>query len=96
MARDFIKVDTATSTATHSRELLRYKDLLRQAYDQGKKVLGIMSHNQDGANFADIEALFGLPPTKGQTVFDMVNGSVGSMEGVFMIDDVKKLIERVG
>jgi hypothetical protein len=96
MARDFIKVDASKTTATYAAELLRYKELLRQAYDQGKKVLAVMGHLNDGSNFADIELLFGLAAGTGQTVFDLINGSVGSMEGTFQVSDAKTITERLG
>jgi hypothetical protein len=96
MARDFIKINTTDVNATQARVLISYKDTLRSAYEQGKRIKDIMTHNNDGAVFTDIEALFGLPTGKGQVVFDLVNGSVGSMEGVFQVDDAKELTERLG
>ena len=96
MAKDFIKIDRVTVTATHAELLLRYIRGLRGAYELGREVLGIMVHNNDGSNFADIETLFGLPAGKGQIVFDLVNGSIGSMEGTFQVSDAKNITERVG
>ena len=96
MARDFIKVDTTTTTATHAPDLLEYKNLLRAAYQKGKHVLAIMNHNNDGSVWTDVEALFGLPTGKGQTVYDLMNGSVGSMEGAFQVADAKNLTETLG
>lgn len=96
MARDFIKVDRTITTATQAVLLLQYKDVLRNAYELGQRVRAIMTHNNDGSVFTDIEALFGLPAGKGQVVFDLVNGSVGSMEGNFQVDDAKELTERIG
>jgi hypothetical protein len=96
MARDFIKVDRTIATATQAVLLLQYKDVLRNAYELGQRVRAIMTHNNDGSVFTDIEALFGLPAGKGQVVFDLVNGSVGSMEGSFQVDDAKELTERIG
>jgi hypothetical protein len=96
MARDFIKVDRTVVTATHATLLLEYVRALRNAYEIGTRVKAIMLHNHDGSNFTDIEALFGLPATKGQVVFDLINGSIGSMEGAFQVDDAKEITERVG
>lgn len=96
MAKDFIKVDRTTTTATHAQLLLSYVNTLRSAYEIGKRIKDIMGHNNDGTDFAPIEGLFGLPSTKGQTVFDLVNGSVGSMEGTFQVADAKNITERVG
>jgi hypothetical protein len=96
MARDFIKVDQSVSTATHANLILRYARTLREAYELGKHTKAIMDHNQDGSNFADIEGLFGLPAGKGQVVYDLINGSVGSLEGAFQTADGKNLTETLG
>ena len=96
MARDYIRVDSTTTTATQAADLKAFVSVLRDAYQRGKKIIAIMGHNNDGSNFADIEALYGLPAGKGQAVFDLVNGAVGSMEGTFQVDDAKELTERVG
>lgn len=96
MARDFIKVNTSDTTATHAAELVAFKNALRDAYNRGKQVLAIMTHNNDGTVFTDVEALFGLPSGKGQTVFNLVNGSVGSMEGTFQVPDSKTITETLG
>jgi hypothetical protein len=96
MARDFIKIDTTVAGATHAGLLRAYVQQLRSAYEQGQRVRAIMTHNNDGANFSDIEGLFGLPAGKGQAIFDLVNGSIGAMEGTFQVDDAKVLTEKVG
>lgn len=96
MARDFIKINTQDTAATQASKLKSYITALREAYEQGKGVKAIMDHNQDGTTFTDIEVLFGLPTGKGQTVYDLINGSVGAMEGNFQVPDAKNLTERVG
>jgi hypothetical protein len=96
MARDFIKVDRNITTATHAGKLLDYRNTLRSAYEKGKELLAILNRNHDGSNFSDIETLCGLPAGKGDDVFDLVNGSVGSMEGAFQTSDAKNLTEQVG
>jgi hypothetical protein len=93
MARDFIKVDP---TATQANLLKNYVNVLRQAYEIGGRVKAIMTHNNDGTVFTDIETLFGLPTGKGQAVFNLVNGSIGSMEGTFQVSDAKTITEQVG
>lgn len=96
MARDFIKIDQTVSTATQAPLLKAYVAQLREAYEVGTRVKAIMTHNNDGTVFTDIEALFGLPAGKGQTVFNLVNGSVGSMEGTFQVADAKTITEQLG
>lgn len=96
MARDFIKIDTTTTTATQAGELKAFTTILRDAYARGKKILAVMGHNNDGTVFTDIEALYGLPAGKGQTVFNLINGAVGSMEGSFQVSDAKNVTETLG
>lgn len=96
MARDFIKIDTTQSAATQAPLLKSYVAQLRQAYETGTRVLAIMGHNNDGITFTAIETLFGLPAGKGQAVFNLVNGSKGSMEGAFQVPDAKTITEQVG
>lgn len=97
MARDFIKVNVSQpDVATQARLLISYVTTLRQAYEYGKRVIAVMGHNNDGTVFTDIETIFGLPTGKGQTVFNLVNGSVGSMEGSFQVPDAKNITETVG
>lgn len=96
MTRDFIPINISLTTATQASLLKSYVNTLTAAYEQGQRVLGIMSHNHDGTDFSDIEKLFGLPAGEGQVVFDLMNGSVGSMEGKFQVDDVKEITERLG
>lgn len=98
MARDFIKIDRSAmnTTATQAQLLLSYVSLLRQAYDAGVKCKGIMTHTNDGVVFTDIETLFGLPAGTGQIVFNLVNGSIGSMQGTFQVADAQTITEKIG
>lgn len=96
MARDFIKIDTSTVTATQAADLKAFVSVLRDAYQRGKKILAVMGHNNDGSVFTDIEALYGLPSGKGQTVFNLMNGAIGSMEGTFQVADAKNVTETLG
>lgn len=97
MARDFIKIDRSNAAnAVKVQALLNYIAVLRTAYDAGKYVRDIMVHNNATGVFTDLEALFGIPTGQGQAVFDLVNGSVGAMEGTFQNSNAKDLTERVG
>lgn len=95
MARDFIPI-TFTANTTQAGELKQFVLALNDAYHKGKKILGTMNHLNDGSDFSDLEGLFGLTVGKGQTVFNLVNGTIGSMEGIFQVSDAKTLIEKVG
>ena len=96
MAIDFIAIDRNVSTATYASEILQFKNKLKEAYQQGKYLLTVMGHNNDGTNFAPIETLFGIPTGSGNTVYDLLNGTIGSMEGTFQVSDAKTFIEKVG
>lgn len=96
MARDFITINPATTGATQSGLLRSYISALRQAYNMGAQIREIMTHNNDGTDFSDVETLFGIEAGEGQTVFDLVNGSVGAMVGDFMNQDCKTITEKVG
>jgi hypothetical protein len=97
MAIDFIKIDLSNQTvATKAGLLIGYINNLRAAYNAGKQIIGIMGHLNDGTTFTAIESVFGLPSGQGQTVFDLMNGSVGSMEGAFQVSDAKTITEKVG
>ncbi len=95
MAIDSIKVDKTQSAATEAARLIAYRDACRRAYDLGKGVLGTMTHCQDGTTFTQLETLFGLTAGNGVTVFNLINGSVGSMEGTFQVADLKTLTEKL-
>jgi hypothetical protein len=97
MARDFIKIDRSNpNVAIGAQQLKIYVQQLRNAYDSGRQVLAIMTHMNDGTSFADVETYFGLEAGKGQQVFDLINGSVGSMEGKFQVSDAVTITEQVG
>jgi hypothetical protein len=96
MARDFIKVDSTAAGATQATKLKDYISSLRIALEKGRAVQAVMNHNQDGSVWTDIETLYGIPAGKGDDVYDLVNGSVGAMEGTFQNDDCQQITEQVG
>lgn len=93
MARDFISINL---TSAQGPLLKQYIGTLRSAFEIGTRVKGIMTHLNDGTVFTDIETAFGLPAGKGQTVFDLVNGSTGAMVGTFQNNDAQTITEKVG
>lgn len=96
MARDYIKIDVNNSAAIHAAKLRNAIGVLRAAQDQLLLVKDIMTHNNDGTTWTDIEVLFGLPTGKGQAVFDLVNGTLGSMTGTFQVADATTITSKVG
>lgn len=96
MARNYIKIDTSNpSVATQAALLKAYVTSLRNAYNQGKQIIAQMGHMNDSVVFTDIELIYGIPTGKGQEVFNLVNGSVGSMEGSFQVPDAKTITEQL-
>lgn len=96
MARTFTKIDTTAAGATHAGLLRSFVQQERAAYELGARILAIMSNNNDGTTWTDIEALFGLPAGKGQAIFNLVNGTVGAMEGTFQNNNGKSIGELIG
>lgn len=97
MARDYIKIDLSNQNVNvHAQTLRSFVSALRQAYEQGKHIQALMGHMHDGAVFTDIELNFGLPAGKGQFVFDLVNGTIGAMEGGMQNAQAVNLTEMVG
>jgi hypothetical protein len=96
MAIDFIKINVASSEATQANTLKQWIDILRQAYEIGGRIYAKMNNMHDGTDFTMLETMHGIPAGDGQKVFDMVNGTLGSMEGRFMVDDAKNITETVG
>jgi hypothetical protein len=96
MARTFIKIDTTMAGATHAGLLRAFVQQQRANYELGARILAIMGNNNDGTVWTDIEALFGLPPGKGQTIFNLVNGTVGALDGTFQNNNGKSIGELVG
>jgi hypothetical protein len=95
MAIDAIVVDSTASTALLAARLLDYKRKLRAALDAGTSLLGELNHLQDGSDWASIEARTGVGSGLGDDVYNLVNGSVGAMNGTFQNDDCKQLTEQV-
>jgi len=59
MANDFIDVNMQAAGASQAPLLKSFIGSLRQAFNLGSQVLGIMNHAQDGVDFSEIEKLFG-------------------------------------
>lgn len=96
MAIDFITISLASPEATQAAELKNWIAIMRQVYEMGERIKDKMVHMQDGANFAELEKRYGIPAAQGQTVFDLVNGSIGAMEGTFQNSNCVTITERVG
>lgn len=96
---DFIKIDRTTSTATHAPLILRAVNQARALKETLDEIIAIGYHNFDAgppSDFTNFEALFGVPPDKGQAVFDIMNGGKNSMEGTQQTDALITLMNQIG
>lgn len=97
MASDFIQINLSNPTVASQAMMLKsYVSSLRSAYEIGHRVRALMLHMHDGTDFSELEKQFGLPTGDGNTVFDLVNGSIGAMEGTFQNFDCMTVTEKVG
>lgn len=93
MAIDFIPINLS---AAQAQSLKGYILTLRQAQELGQRVLDMMTNMEDGTTFTQIETQFGVPTGSGQTIFNLVNGSVGVMKGTFQNTDALTITQQVG
>jgi hypothetical protein len=96
MAGDFIKIDPGVSTQKFAGDLMQFISQVRTTLQQGDALKSRMERMHDGADFTAIETLFGLPSGTGQTVFDLVNGTIGAMRGVFQNEQAVEITSRLG
>lgn len=96
MPLDYIKINTEISTEKFAADLINAIGALRNAIDQLEKCKALMDHMNNGIVFTDIETHFGLPSGTGQTIYDLLNGTLGAMKGTFQNADAVTLMERVG
>lgn len=89
MAQDFIAVD---KTQNMGADLLTAKETLRNVTDRLQWIKDTMDHNVADPDYADIETLFGIPTGEGQTVYNLVSGTVAQLDNA----DVLALFSRVG
>ena len=93
MAKVFTKIEGNTVQANMLRAFVQQQ---RAAYELGVRLRAIMSNSNDGSDFTDISTLFGVPTNKAQSVYDLINGTIGAMEGTFQNSNGKSLGELIG
>jgi hypothetical protein len=99
---DFIKIARDQTAATEANELLQFTLILRQAYELGNRIRAKMRHHFDDSKGAqsivwtDVETVWGIPAGKGTTIFTLIDGAIGSMEGAFQTSAAKDITETVG
>lgn len=99
MAADYISINAGTTTATRAAALKSAIAQFRQAQQALATELAIMNHCFDSgppAVFTVLETQYGLAQGEGQTIFNMVNGAVGAMNGQFQNNQSILLVSQVG
>ena len=94
MPKDAILINTSTTTATQAQNLKRLTQMARDFANLAEDILAMMSHNNDGADWTQLETLYGLSAGNGQITFDMVNGTVGAIDGTMQNSNIRTLAER--
>lgn len=109
-ATDFIKLNRTDAAATECGELLGTIRDLRSAYERLARIRAKMRHNFSDAsgaaaiNWSAVESLWGIPAgstsvgttAKGQAIFTLIDGTVGSLDGSFLTSAGRDLTETVG
>jgi hypothetical protein len=92
MPIDFIKIDPGQAGQKFANELILGIRDLRRSWDRMKAIKEIMDHNTDGSDFASVATLFGLPTGNGDEVYNLVAGTLASLDDA----DPQALLSRVG
>ncbi len=92
---NFVPVNPAASP--QAAMLTRYISAMQTVLQIQPILLGVLNDMlAGGSNFTAIETMFGLPTGSGQTVFNMVNGSSGAMNGTMTNSQCVNVAEQMG
>jgi hypothetical protein len=96
MASTVIKTSRTDSNAIHAAEVRDFVNTVRKALQLGD-TLSERGFRYIGspADFAEFEIAHGLTTGQGQIVFDMINGTLGALNGTLQNDQAIELTERV-
>jgi hypothetical protein len=97
MASTVIKTSRTDASAIHAAEVRDFVNTVRKALQLGETLSerGFRYIGSNPADFAEFELTHGLATGQGQTVFDMINGTLGAMKGTMQNDQAIELTERV-
>jgi hypothetical protein len=100
MAADFIKIDRNDNAAPFAGEIISAVAQLRTAQDTLLKIQAkgfrMFDTVPDPDDFSVFETNYGIPTGSGQTVFNLVNGTVIALAGTGQNANAQELINRVG
>lgn len=96
MAADFILIDRFDNTNPFASELITVAAQLRAAQETLLKIQAKGFRMFEGNDFSVFEQHYGIPTGQGNTVFDLVNGTVMALAGTAQNANAQELINRVG
>lgn len=99
MAADFITIERTDSNAIFAHLLQQAGPLVRQLENLLSEIQEKgyrMFESGPPADFTVFEQKFGIPEGQGQTVFDLVNGTLMALQGTAQNANAQELKNRVG
>lgn len=96
MAADYIKITRNDSNAPFAGEIISAVSALRDALQQLEKIQAKGFRMFASTDFTVFQTNYGIPTPNGQTVFDLVNGTVGALKGTLTNANALELLARVG
>jgi hypothetical protein len=100
MAADFIKIDRNNNAAPFASEIIAAVSQIRQAQETLLKIQAkgfrMFDTTPDPDDFSVFETNYGIPTDSGQTVFNLVNGTVMALAGTAQNANAQELMNRVG
>lgn len=96
MADDFIKINRGNAAAVFAQDLVQLPQQLRSVIDKLEKIQQTGYRMFNGSDFTMFEENYGIPTGSGQTVFDLVNGTLSALSGTDQNANAEEFINRVG
>lgn len=98
MAADYIKIDRNNTAAPFAGEIISAVAQLQQAQQTLLKIQGkgFRMFTTSPDDFSVFETNYGIPTGQGQTVFNLINGTVMALKGELLTANAQELINRVG
>lgn len=99
MAADFIPLIRGNSANIFVNDLIGLPQQLRAVVDKLEKVRDTgfrMFETGPPADFSEFETFYGIPTGQGQTVFDLVNGTLNALGGTAQNANSEEFMNRVG
>jgi len=95
VAVDVIKVNNLDTNAKMAADVLRAVRLARELYELTGSLRLRAYHLFEGSDFTALEEACGLEPGHGQTLFTLIDGTHGVLDGTFQNANAIDLMNRV-